>query len=143
MEEPEIKPNVQAFFFLFPIVHCLDMFIACVCILSTSSVQFSHSVVSDSLRPHGLQHARLPCPSPTLSLLKLMPIESVMPSNYLILCCPLLLPPSTFPSTRVFSSELVLRSRWPKYWNFSFDISPSNEYSGLISFSKSSYAFIF
>ncbi|CAI9152346.1 unnamed protein product [Rangifer tarandus platyrhynchus] len=68
------------------------------------------------------------------SLLKLMSIESVMPSNHLILCCPLLLPPSIFPSTRVFSNESVLRIRWPKYWSFSFSISPSNEYSGLISF---------
>ena len=68
------------------------------------------------------------------SLLKLMSIESVMPSNHLILCCPLLLPPSLFPSIRVFSSESVLCIRWPKYWSFSFSISPSNEYSGLISF---------
>ena len=67
------------------------------------------------------------------SLLKLMSIESVMPSNHLILCHPLL-PPSIFPSMRVFSNESALRSRWPKYWNFSFSISPSNEYSGLISF---------
>ena len=68
------------------------------------------------------------------SLLKLMSIESVMPSNHLILCRPLLLLPSIFPSIRVFSNESVLRIRWPKYWSFSFNISPSNEYSGLISF---------
>ena len=68
------------------------------------------------------------------SLLKLMSIESVMPSNHLILCHPLLLPPSIFPNIRVFSNESVLHSRWPKYWSFSFTISPSNEYSGLISF---------
>jgi len=68
------------------------------------------------------------------SLLKLMSIESVMPSNHLILCCSLLLLPSIFPSIRVFSSESVLHIRWPKYWSFSFSISPSNEYSGLISF---------
>ena len=67
-------------------------------------------------------------------LLKLMSIESVTPSNHLILCHPLLLPPSIFPSNRVFSSESVLYIRWPKYWSFSFSISPSNEYSGLISF---------
>ena len=67
-------------------------------------------------------------------LLKLMSIELVMPSNHLILCRPLLLLPSIFPSVRVFSSESVLRIRWPKYWSFSFSISPSNEYSGLISF---------
>ena len=69
------------------------------------------------------------------SLLKLMSIESVMPSNHLILCHPLLLLPSIFPSIRVFSNESVLHTRWPKYWSFSFSISPSNEYSGLISFS--------
>ena len=63
-----------------------------------------------------------------------MSIRSVMPPNHLILCCPLLLLPSIFPSIRVFSSESVLRIRWPKYWSFSFSISPSNEYSGLISF---------
>ena len=68
------------------------------------------------------------------SLLKLMSIESVMPSNHLILYHPLLLLPSIFPSIRVFSNESVLRIRWPKYWSFSFSISPSNEYSGLISF---------
>ena len=68
------------------------------------------------------------------SLLKLMSIELVMPSNHLILCCPLLLLPSIFPSIRFFSNESVLRIWWPKYWSFSFNISPSNEYSGLISF---------
>ena len=68
------------------------------------------------------------------SLLKLMSIESVMPSNHLVLCFPLLLPPSIFPSIRIFSNESVLRIRWSKYWSFSFSISPSNEYSGLISF---------
>ena len=68
------------------------------------------------------------------SLLKLMSMESVMPSNHLILCHPLLLLPSIFPSIRVFSNESVLHIRWPKCWNFSFSISPSNEYSGLISF---------
>ena len=68
------------------------------------------------------------------SLLKLMSIESVMPSNHLILCCPLLLLPSLFPSIRVFCNESLLHIRCPKYWSFSFSISPSNEYSGLISF---------
>ena len=68
------------------------------------------------------------------SLLKLISIELVMSSNHLILCCPLLLPPSIFPSIRVFSNVSALRIRWPKYWSFSFSISPSNEYSGLISF---------
>ena len=70
----------------------------------------------------------------SLSLLKLMSIELVMPSNHLILCCPLLLLPSIFPNIRVFSSESALHITWPKYWSFSFSISPSNEYSGLISF---------
>ena len=99
------------------------------------SVQFSRSVMSDSFQPHGLQHARFPCPSPTSGgLLKLMSIKLVIPSNRLILCHPLLLLPSIFPIIRVFSSESVLHIRWPKYWSFSFRISPSNEYSVLISF---------
>ena len=68
------------------------------------------------------------------SLLKLMSVESMMPSNHLILCHPLILPPSIFPSIRAFSNELVLHIRWPKYWSFSFNKSPSNEHSGLISF---------
>ena len=98
------------------------------------SFQFSCSAVSNSLRPHGLQHARPPCPSLTPGvLLKLMSIESVMPFNNLILCHPLFLP-WIFPSIRVFSDESILHIRWPKYWNFSFNISPSNVYSGLISF---------
>ena len=96
------------------------------------SVQFSRSVVSDSLRPHESQHARPPCPSPTPGVHSHSPIESVMPSSHLILCRPLLLLPSIFPSIRVFPSESVLCIRWPKYWSFSK--SPSNEYSGLISF---------
>ena len=85
-----------------------------------------------TLRPHGLQYARLPCPSPTPG-----PYSNSCrvgePSNHLILCCPLLLP-SNFPSIRVFSNESTLHIRWPKYWRFSFSISPSNEYSRLISF---------
>ena len=68
------------------------------------------------------------------SLLKLMSVKSMMPSNHLILWCPLLFPPSVFPSIRVFSNKSALRIRWPKYWSFSFNISPSNEYSGLIYF---------
>ena len=99
------------------------------------SVQFSCSVVSDSLRPPwtAARQASLSITN-SWSLLKLMSIESVMPSNHLILCRPLLLPPSILPNFRVFSSELVLRIRWPKYWSFSFSISLSNEYSGLICF---------
>ena len=98
-----------------------------------SSVQFSHSVVSNSLRPYGLQHTSFPSITNSQSLLKLMAIKSVMPSNHLILCRPLLLLPSIFPSISVFSNESALCSRWPKYWSFSFSISTSNEYSGLIS----------
>ena len=100
---------------------------------SLHSVQFS-SIMSNSLRPHGLQHARLPTIISSWNLLKLMSMESVMPSNHLILCRPLLLLPSIFPSIRVFSNESVLCFRWPNYWSFRFSISPSNEYSGLISF---------
>ena len=94
---------------------------------------FSYSVVWNSLWPHRLKHARVPSPSrfPEVCF-KLTGIESVIPSNHLILCHPLLLLPSNFPRNRVFSSELLLHIKWPKYWNFS--ISPSNEYSGLISF---------
>ena len=107
---------------------------AYICIYVSVS-QFSLSVLSNSLQPHGMQHTRLSCPSPTpWSLLKLMSIESVMPSNHLILCRPLLLLPSIFPSIRVFSNKSVLCIRWPKCWSFSFGISPSSEYSGLISF---------
>ena len=92
---------------------------------------------SDSLRPHGLQHARTPCPSPIPSLLKLMSIESVMPvmsSNHLILCWPLCLLPSIFPNIRIFLNETVFNIKWPKCWSFSFSINPSYEYSGLIFF---------
>ena len=99
-----------------------------------SSVQFSHSVMSDSLRPHELQHARPPCPSPTPGVYPNPSIESVMPSNHLILCCLLLLLLSIFPRSRVFSNESALHIRWPKYWSFSFSIIPSKEISGPISF---------
>ena len=97
-----------------------------------ASVKFSHSVMSDSATPWTCQ-ASLSITN-SQSSLKLMSTESVMPSSHLILCCPLLLLPSIFPSIRVFSNESVLHNRWPKYWSFSFSISPSNEYSGLISF---------
>ena len=90
--------------------------------------------MSDSLWNHTMLHTRPPCPSPTPGVHSLMSIESVMPSNHLILCHPLLLLPSIFPSISVFSKELALCIRWPKYWSFSFNISPSKEYSGLISF---------
>ena len=87
-----------------------------------------------TFQPHGLQHSRLPCPLLSQSLLKLVSIESVMPSNHLILCHPLLLLPSIFPSIRVFSYESAFHIKWPKYWSFSFSISPPNEYLVLISF---------
>ena len=93
--------------------------------------------MSDSSRPHELQHTRPLCPSPTpnsQSILKPMSIESVMPFSLLILCRPLLLLPPLPPSISVFSNESTLHMRWPKYWTFSFSISLSNEYPGLISF---------
>ena len=101
-----------------------------------------HVIVVHSLSPVRLfvtpwKHARLPvlhCLSDSAGLLKLTSIESVMPSNHLILCQPLLLLPSIFPSIRVYSNELGLYIRWPKYWSFSFSINLFNEYSGLISF---------
>ena len=100
-----------------------------------SLVQFSRSLVSNSLRPHGLQHARPPCPSPTPGVYSnSCPLSRWQPSNHLILCHPLLLPPSIFPSIRVFSNDSTLCIRWPKYWSFSFSISPFSEYSWLISF---------
>ena len=96
--------------------------------------QFSRSVVSDFASPWTAAHQASLSITNSQSLLKLISIESVMPSNHLIPCHPLLLPPSIFPSIRVFSSESILRIRWPKYWSFSFNISPFNEHSGLISF---------
>ena len=99
------------------------------------SVQFSHSVVSDSLRSHELQHGQVSLSiTNSRSLLKLMPIESGMASNHLILCHPLLLLPPIPSSIRVFSNESMLHIRWPNYWSFSFSISPSNEHPGLFSF---------
>ena len=94
-------------------------------------VQFSRSVLSDSANPWTTTLQASLSFTNSWSLLKLMSIQSVMPSNHLILCHPLLLPPSVFPSIRVFSNESVLPIRWEKYWSFS--ISPSNDYSGLIS----------
>ena len=107
--------------------------------LSKSSVinsfsQFSCSVVSNSATPWTAAHQASLSITNSQSLLKLMSIESVMPSNHFILCCLLLLLPSIFASIRVFSNESVLHIRWPNCWNFSFSISPSNECSGLISF---------
>ena len=95
---------------------------------------FSCSVVSDSLWPHVLQHARLPFLHHLPEFAQLMSIKSVLPSNHLILYRPLLLLPSIFPNIRVFFKKLALCIRWPKNWSFSFSISLLNEYSGLISF---------
>ena len=99
---------------------------------TSGSVQFSCSVVSDSLQPHGLQHARPHCSSPTPWAYSHVHHVggAVQPSH----CHPLLLPPSIFPSIRIFSNKSVLCIRWPNYWSFSFSISPSNEYLRLISF---------
>ena len=97
-----------------------------------SSVQFSHSVVSDSLRPHELQHVRPPCPSQTPRV-----HSNSCPSSrwcHPTICHPLLFLSPILPSIRVFSNESALQMRWPKYWSFSFSISPSNEHPGLISF---------
>ena len=98
-----------------------------------SSVQFSCSVVSDSVTPWIVARQASLSITNSWSLLKLMSIESVMLSNHFIFCFPLLLLPSIFPSIRVFSNESVLHIRQPKFWSFSFNISPSNEYSGLTS----------
>ena len=113
---------------------CICLFIGCRTLhtlnFTLTSVQFSRSVVSDSLLSHGLQHARLPCPSSTPGACSnLMSIKLVMPSNHLILYCPLPLLPSIFPSIRVFSNKSALHMMWPTYWSFS--ISTSSEYSGL------------
>ena len=109
-----------------------DSVCVCVCMLS---LLFSHSSrVQLSPTPWTAAHQASLSFTISWSLLKLMSIELMMPSNHLTLCCPLLLLHSIFSSIRVFSSESVLRIRWPEYWNFSFSIGPSNEYSGLISF---------
>ena len=97
-------------------------------------VQFSCSVIFNSLLPQTAAHQAFLSITNSWSLLKLMSIKQVMPYNHLIHCCLLFLLPSIFPSIRVFSNKSVLHIRWPKYWSFSFSISPSNEYSGLISF---------
>ena len=103
-------------------------------LLVFSSVHFSRSVVSDSATPWiAARQASLSIAN-SWNLRKLMSVESVMPSNHLILCRSLFLLPSLFPNIRVFSNESVLHIRWPKYWSFSFNITPSNEHPGLISF---------
>ena len=115
-------------FFPLPYPHFYLMFI------QFSSVQFSHSVMSNSATPQTTPHQASLSITNSQSLFKLMSFESVMPSNRLILCCPLLLLPSIFPSIRVFSNESALRNRWPNDQSFSFSISPSNEHSRLIYF---------
>ena len=103
--------------------------------LLSKSVRFSSPIVSNSLWPHEPQHARPPCPSPTPRVYpNPCPSSLVMPSNHFILCRPLFLLPSIFPSIRVFSNESALCIRWPKYWSFSLNISLTNEHPGLISF---------
>ena len=108
----------------------------------TQFSSFQHAVMYNFLRLHGLQHTRPPCPSPAARVYSLMSITSVMLSNRFSLCHPLLLLPSIFPSIRVFSNESALCTRWPKYWSLSFSISPSNEYSGLISFRMDWFDFL-
>ena len=101
--------------------------------LVLQSVQFSHSVMSDSLRPHGLQSTRLPCASPTPGACSNSCPSSQGCHPTISSSHPLLFLPSMFPNIKVFSNESVIHIRWPKYWSFSLSISPSNEYSGLIS----------
>ena len=110
------------------------MFIVALFKTLKASVQFSHSVMSDSLQPWGLQHARPPCPSPTPGVYSNSCPLSHWWHPTISSSHPLLLLPIVFSSIRVFSNESVLRIRWPKYWSFSFSINPSNKYSGLISF---------
>ena len=119
--------------------HALKTFGNCFCSLFVTVVEILSSVqllshVQLFAIPWAAAYRASPSITNSRSLLKLMSIESVMPSSHLILCHPLLLPSSIFPSIRVFSNESVLHMRWPKYWSFSFNVSPSNEYSGLISF---------
>ena len=117
------KSNVIVLRLIKKILTMLDQFL---------SVKFNHSVMSDSLWSHGLQHTRPPCPSPTSRAYSNS--RSLSQWCHPTICRPLLLPPSIFPSIGVFSNESVLHIMWPKYWSFSFNISPSNEYWGLISF---------
>ena len=112
--------------------HCCFFFLVAT---QFSSVQFSRSVVSNSLWPHGSQHTRPPCPSPNPGVHpNSCASKSVMPSSHLILCRPLLFLPPIPPSIRAFSNESILHMRWSKYWSFSFSIIPSKEIPGLISF---------
>ena len=121
--------SVIFFSFLFIFLETQFFLSVCCC-----SLLFSCSVVPDSLWPHGLQHARLPCPSPTSRACSDSCPSCQWCHPTILSCHPLLHLPLIFPSIRVFSNESVLYIRWPKYWSFSFSISPSNEHSGLISF---------
>ena len=145
LSDPEIEPMsyaLQANYHLghqgSPLKYFMCEFLCVHLVVELLGHQFS-SVQSLSCVQHFVTPRTAACQASlsitnSRSLLKLMSITSVMPSNHLILCFPLLLPPSIFPSIRIFSNESVLHIRWPKYWSFSFSISPSNEYSGLISF---------
>ena len=129
-----LRVRVEILYKLPSLVHYSSIIPLSLIVISKVVVQFSRSVVSDSATPWTVAHQASLSITNSWNLLKLMSIESVMPSNHLILCRPLLPPPSIFPSIRVFSNESVLHIRWPKYWSFSFSISPCNEYSGLNSF---------
>ena len=120
--------------FIISLTFIKTKFIALMSYTISLSVQFSHSVVSDSVTPWITAHQASLSITNSRSSLKLMSIESVMPSSHLTFCCPLLLLPAIPPSIRVFSNESTLHMRWPKYWSFSFSLSPSNEHPGLISF---------
>ena len=115
-------------------VNIVKMSILSKAIYRFSTIQFSCSVVSDTLQPHESQHARPPCPSPTPGVYPNSCPSSQWCHPAISSSCPLLLPPSIFPSIRVFYNELALCMRRPKYWSFSFSISPSNEHPRLISF---------
>ena len=129
----EVIINVIFFDLSYLHFHTLSEIVFCLHLDYSSSVQFTQLCRPFATPWIASSQASLSIIN-SWSLLKLMSIESVMASNHLILCCPLLLLPSIFPRIRVFSKESVLHIRWPKYWSFSFSISPSNEYSGLISF---------
>ena len=129
-----LRAQVEILYKLPSLVHYSSTIPLSLIVISKVVVQFSCSVVSDFATPWTAAHQASLSITNSWNLLKIMSFETVMPSNRLILCHPLLLPPSIFPSIRVFSNESVLYIRWPKYRSFSFSISPFNEYSGLISF---------
>ena len=140
LEEHKPSPSLHGPAINLSLFQTLILCLALLCIRHSDilrfwgSVQFSRSVVSDSATPWTAARQASLSITNSQSPPKPMSIESVMPSNHLILCRPLLLSPSIFPSIRVFSNESALHIRWPKYWSFSFNISPTNEHPGLISF---------